>query len=222
MWWYETIQDPKRKRLPINKKPAYLNVVFHVAPIDYRSGLRRLRVEPAILFLFLSLPPFAQSSFLPFLFPPFVGLSFVKLDNLVPSLRAITLDYFCLQSCAPPYTYSLEMIGVELEKENNAWGRAGRARERGISQQEEEGIAERSDDWAFRLIARMCAGRAKGWFRAHARANSNWGIRRWKWFGKRIVDRDRSREMWKNDTLDIKIVDGMSASTGCDLRSRPH
>jgi len=100
------------------------------------------------LSLSLFLPPSAQSSFLPFLFPPFAGLSFVKLDNLVPSLRAITLDYFCLQSCAPPYTYSLEMIGVELEKENNAWGRAGRTREREISQQEEEGIAERSDDWA--------------------------------------------------------------------------
>lgn len=66
----------------------------------------------------------------PLSFPPLAGLSFVKLDNLVPSLRAITLDYFCLQSCAPPYTCSLEMIGVELEKENNAWGRAGRARKR--------------------------------------------------------------------------------------------
>lgn len=73
-------------------------------------------MEPAIL----SLPPPARFSSLPLLFPPFAGLSFVKLDNLVPSLRAITLDYFCLQSCAPPYTYSLEMIVAELEKENNA------------------------------------------------------------------------------------------------------
>lgn len=76
-------------------------------------------MEPAIL---LSPSPSARAilSSLPHLFPPFAGLSFVKLDNLVPSLRAITLDYFCLQSCAPPYTYSLEMIVVELEKENNA------------------------------------------------------------------------------------------------------
>lgn len=78
-------------------------------------------MEPAILSLSLSLPLCARAILiLPLLFPPFAGLSFVKLDNLVPSLRAITLDYFCLQSCAPPYTYSLEMIGVELEKENNA------------------------------------------------------------------------------------------------------
>jgi len=79
-------------------------------------------MEPVILSLSLSLslPSPARSSFLLLLFPPFAGLSFVKLDNLVPSLRAITFDYFCLQNCAPPYTYSLEMIGVELEKENNA------------------------------------------------------------------------------------------------------
>lgn len=75
-------------------------------------------MEPAIL----SLSPSARAILIPtpLIFPPFAGLSFVKLDNLVPSLRAITLDYFCLQSRAPPYTYSLEMIGIELEKENNA------------------------------------------------------------------------------------------------------
>lgn len=93
-------------------------------------GLRRLRMEPAIL----SLRPRDPHS-CPLLFAPFAGLSFVKLDNLVPSLRAITLDYFCLQSCAPPYTYSLEMIGVELEKENNA---RERVREGGNKKRKEE------------------------------------------------------------------------------------
>lgn len=102
-------------------------------------------MEPAIL----SLRPRDPHS-RPLLFAPFAGLSFVKLDNLVPSLRAITLDYFCLQSCAPPYTYSLEMIGVELEKENNAREEVRERHERGGKQQEEEGreIAERSDDRA--------------------------------------------------------------------------
>lgn len=33
----------ERKRLLINKKPAYLGVVFHADRIDYRSGPRRLR-----------------------------------------------------------------------------------------------------------------------------------------------------------------------------------
>lgn len=130
------VRDPKRKRLPINKKPAYLSVVFHADRIDYRSGLRRLRMEPAR-------SPFPSS------FPPLAGLSFVKLDNLVPSLRAITLDYFCLQSCAPPYTYSLEMIGVELEKENNAWGK-GRESEKERRRDRRE--IERSSVH-FRLIA---------------------------------------------------------------------
>lgn len=96
-WWYEIVGDPKRKRLPINKKPAYLSIVFHADRIDYRFWPEE--VANAILS-----PFFHRSSFLPLSFPPLAGLSFVKLDNLVPSLRAITLDYFCLQSCAPPYT----------------------------------------------------------------------------------------------------------------------
>jgi len=68
-------------------------------------------MEPAILFL----SPSTRAILIPapLILSVLAGLSFVKLDNLVPSLRAITLDYFCLQSCAPPYTYSLEMIAVE-------------------------------------------------------------------------------------------------------------
>ena len=52
---------------------------FPTDRIDYWSGLK---LELSSLLSSLSLS----------------GLSFVKLDSLAPSLRAITLDYFCLQS----------------------------------------------------------------------------------------------------------------------------
>lgn len=90
----------------------------------------------------------------PLSFSPFAGLSFVKLDNLVPSLRAITLDYFCLQSCVPPYTYSLEMIGVEPKKENNAWVERARGTREGEgyrNKKRKEGIADRTIERPFLL-----------------------------------------------------------------------
>lgn len=43
------------------RNPRISSVVFHADRIDYRSGLRRLRMEPAIL----SPPPPARSLFLP-------------------------------------------------------------------------------------------------------------------------------------------------------------
>lgn len=165
----KTVRDPKRKRLPINKKPAYLSVVFHADRIDYRSGPKEVANGTSHS---LSFPPPARSPHpCPLLiFLPFAGLSFVKLDNLVPSLRAITLDYFCLQSRAPPYTYSLEMIVAEPERERTMReGEQGGVRERHEkggyrNKKRKEGIAERSERSSvhFRLIAGMCAGRAKG------------------------------------------------------------
>jgi len=80
--------------LPINKKPAYLSVAFHADRIDYPD----LASGRAVLSLSRASP---DPSFQPLSLPPLAGLSFLKLDNLVPSLRAITLDYFCLQTCVP-------------------------------------------------------------------------------------------------------------------------
>lgn len=91
-----------------------------------------------------------RPSFLPLSISPLAGLSFVNLDNLVPSLRAITFDYFCLQSYVPPYILlSREMIG------SSSWTRSQVPRRRKIQEREAErgkegGSATREEDIATR------------------------------------------------------------------------
>ena len=93
----EEREAKEEERLPINKKRRRCGV-FHADRIDYRSGPG---LDTRLPFSSLS-----TLLFLLFSFPLLEGLSFVKLDSLAPSLRAITLDYFCLQSRTPRLTVS--------------------------------------------------------------------------------------------------------------------
>lgn len=88
------VAERRKKRLPINKKRPRI-----VAAFSMRIGSITDLAPGWIAVSHLLCP----SLFLLFSFLPLAGLSFVKLDSLAPSLRAITLDYFCLQSCTPSY-----------------------------------------------------------------------------------------------------------------------
>lgn len=123
----------------------------------FHAGSDRLPIWPRVGYTPSSL---STLLFLLFSFPQLVGLSFVKLDSLDPSLRAITLDYFCLQSCTPR-SYICVFVNDRPS----------------VRSERAEGSRPERDRTVRPSISVLIAGESD-WFRAHARANSNWGIRR--------------------------------------------